>query len=78
MNKIVNEIMTESLHMYKIELKLIYGITIEIDCYKCFFAYDPETAELEIHEDTKEEREFLDKPIMSIKEEDIRAWEEWI
>lgn len=78
MTKLVNEIMKESLHLYKIKLNLISGIAIEIDCCKCFFAYDPETAELEIHEDTEEEREFLDSPIMSIKEEDIETWEEWI
>ena len=78
MNKIVDEIMKESLHLYKIKLNLVYGIAIEIDCCKCFFAFDPETLEIEIHEDTKEEREFLDSPIMSIKEEDIETWEEWI
>ena len=76
MNKIVDEIMKESLHLYKIKLNLVSGIAIEIDCCKNFFAYDPENAELEIHEDTEEEREFLDKPIMAIKEEDIETWEE--
>lgn len=78
MNNIVDEIMKESLHIYKIKLNLVCGISIEIDCCKCFFAYDHETAELEIHEDNEEEREYLDKPIMSIKEEDIETWEEWI
>lgn len=78
MNKIVDVIMKESLHMYKIKLYLVSGIAIEIDCCKCFFAYDPETAELEIHEDNEEEREYLDKPIISIKEEDIKTWEELI
>lgn len=70
MNKIVEEIMKESLHLYKIKLNLISGIAIEIDCCKNFFAYDPETAKLEIHE----ERKYLDKPLITIKEEDIEAW----
>lgn len=78
MNNIVDEIMKESLHIYKIKLNLISGIAIEIDCCKNFFVYDPETSELEIHEDNEEEREYLDKPIMSIKEEDIESWEEWL
>ena len=78
MNKIVDEIMKESLHLYKIKLNLVSGIAIEIDCCKCFFVYDPETAELEIHEDSKEEWEYLDKPLITIKEKDIETWEEWI
>lgn len=78
MNKIVNEIMNETPRLYKIKLNLISGISIEIDCCKCFFAYDPESAELEVHEDNEEEREFLDKPIMTIKEENIETWEEWL
>lgn len=78
MNKIVDEIMKESLHLYKIKLNLTSGIAIEIDCCKNFFVYDPETLEMEIHKDTEEEREYLDKPIMSIKEDDIETWEEWI
>lgn len=78
MNKIVDEIMKESLHLYKIKLNLTSGIAIEIDCCKNFFVYDPETLELEIHKDTEEEREYLDNPIFSINEKDIKAWEEWI
>lgn len=78
MNNIVDEIMNEQLHLYKIKLNLVSSIAIEIDCCKCFFAYDPETSELEIHKNTAEERVFLDKPIMSIKEDDIESWEEWI
>ena len=75
MNKIVDEIMKESLHLYKIKLNLTSGIAIEIDCCKCFFAYDHETAELEIHEDNEKEREYLDNPIFSIKEKYIKAWD---
>lgn len=71
MTKLVDKIMDEQLHRYEIEIYLISGIVIKVDCCKCFFAYNPETAELEIHEDNEEEREYLDKPIMSIKEDDI-------
>lgn len=74
MNKIVNKIMDEQLHRYGIEIYLISGIVIKVDCCKCFFAYDPETCELEIHEDTEEERENLVNPVLKIKEEDIIAW----
>ena len=78
MNNIVNEIMNEQQHLYKIRINLVSRISIEIDCCKNFFVYDPETLELEIHKDTEEEREYLDNPIFSIKEKDIEAWEEWI
>lgn len=81
MNKITHDlldaIMNEQLHLYKIRINLVSGISIEIDCCKNFFVYDPETLELEIHKDTEEEREYLDNPIFSIKEKDIEAWEEW-
>ena len=36
MNNIVDEIMRESLHLYKIKLNLVSGIAIEIDCCKYF------------------------------------------
>ena len=78
MTKLVDEIMNESPHIYKIKINLVSEISIEIDCCKNFFVYDPETLELEIHKDTEEEREYLDNPIFSIKEKDIKAWEVWI
>lgn len=77
MNNIVNEIMNEQQHLYKIRINHVSGLTLDINCCECFFAYDPETRELEIHKDTEEEREYLDHPLITINEEDIESWEEW-
>lgn len=75
MTKLVDEIMKKSPHICRIKISLVSRISIEINCCKNFFVYDPETLELEIHKDTEEEREYLDNPIFSIKEKDIEEWE---
>lgn len=72
MNKIINEIMNEQLHRYEIDIYLVSFVTVKINCNKCFFAFDPATLELEVHRN--EDKEFLDNPILKIKQEDIIAW----
>lgn len=73
MYKMINDIMNEQLHRYWIELYLVSGVRVNVNCCECFFAFDPETLELEIH--TEEDRKYLDNPILSIKQEDIVSWE---
>lgn len=72
MDKLIDEIMNAQLNRYEIEIYLISNITVKVDCCECFFAFDHETHELEVHRE--EDREFLDNPILSIKQEDIVAW----
>lgn len=73
MYKMINDIMNEQLHRYWIELYLVSGVRVNVNCCECFFAFDPETLELEIH--NEEDRKYLDNPILSIKQEDIVSWE---
>ena len=73
MYKMINDIMNEQLHRYWIELYLVSGVRVNVNCCECFFAFDPETLELEIHKE--EDRKYLDNPILSIKQEDIVSWE---
>lgn len=72
MNKIVNEILNEQLHRYEIEIYLISNVTIKVDCCECFFAFDHESLELEVHRE--EDKEFLDAPLLKIAQENIIAW----
>ena len=73
MNKIVNEIMNAYPHRYGIDIYLTSYVSIHINCCECFIAFDHETLELEIHKE--EEKEFLDAPILTIKQENIVSWE---
>ena len=74
MNEMINDIMNEQLHKYWIELYLVSGVRVNVNCFKCFFAFDYETLKLEIHKE--ENRKYLDNPILSIKQEDIISWRE--